>query len=152
MSDITTVWQVDESIGDWLKSKLSGGDLLTGHDLETSILISLFTDRQARDDDMIEDFDRRGWWGDYESEYLIGSRLWLLRRQKLTTKVAIKAEDYAKEALEWLIKDGVASFIDVSAQIIHPATLILTISYQQPSKKKQSVKYSWVWGDVTNAI
>ncbi|CNE42082.1 phage GP46 family protein [Yersinia kristensenii] len=141
-TDIKTVWEVDKLLGDW---QTGGGGLLDGNDLETAILISLFTDRLARPDDAIDSDDRRGWWGDTGSEYPIGSRLWLLRREKLTTKVALKAEDYAAEALAWLINDGVVTAISANAQIIYPNRLNLLISYQQPAKTQASVKFSWVW-------
>lgn len=141
-TDIKTVWEPDSLLGDW---KTGGGGLVDGNDLETAILISLFTDRLARADDVIDGDDRRGWWGDTGSEYPIGSRLWLLRREKLTTKVALKAEDYANEALAWLRDDGVVTAIVADAQIVYPNRLNLIISYQQPGRAQASVRYSWVW-------
>lgn len=141
-TDIKTIWEPDKLLGDW---QTGGGGLLDGNDLETAILISLFTDRLARTDDAIDSDDRRGWWGDTGSEYPIGSRLWLLRREKLTTKVALKAEDYANEALVWLLDDGVVTAISTNAQIMYPNRLNLIISYQQPAQTQASVKFSWVW-------
>ncbi|WP_337049779.1 phage GP46 family protein [Serratia fonticola] len=142
MTDITTDWRSDGTAGDW---KVTQGDLKNGSDLYTAIYISLFTDRQARDDDELDGSDRRGWWGDTNESVPIGSRLWLLRRQKLTTAVAIKAEDYADEAVSWLIDDGVVSTISTTAQIIYPRTLVLTLNYQEPGKDKANVKFAWVW-------
>ncbi len=142
MTDIKTVWDADKITGDW--SVVAGG-LETGDDLETAILLSLFTDRLARSDDSIDGSDRRGWWGDTDADYPIGSRFWLLKRQKLTTQVATKAEDYAKEALQWLIDDKVVSSITATAQIVYPTRLYLTIVYQQPSKDPVSAKFGWVW-------
>ena len=141
-TDIKTIWEPDKVLGDW---QTGGGGLQDGNDLETAILISLFTDRLARTDDDIDGDDRRGWWGDTNSEYPIGSRLWLLRRGKLTTKVALKAEDYANEALVWLLDDGVVTAISSNAQIVYPNRLNLIISYQQPTQTQASVKFSRVW-------
>ncbi|CNI29994.1 GP46 family protein [Yersinia aldovae] len=141
-TDIKTTWEPDKLLGDW---QTGGGGLLDGNDLETAILISLFTDRLARTDDVIEGDDRRGWWGDSGSAHPIGSRLWLLRREKLTTQVALKAEDYANEALVWLLDDGVVTAISTDAQIVFPNRLNLIISYQQPAQAQVSVKFSWVW-------
>ncbi|HDL7836759.1 TPA: phage GP46 family protein [Yersinia enterocolitica] len=141
-TDIKTLWEPDKLLGDW---QTGGGGLLDGDDLETAILISLFTDRLARADDAIDSDDRRGWWADTGAEYEIGSRLWLLRREKLTTKVALKAEDYANEALAWLFDDGVVTAISTNAQIVYPNRLNLIINYQQPEKAQVSVKFSWVW-------
>ncbi|EOX1684079.1 phage GP46 family protein [Yersinia enterocolitica] len=141
-TDIKTIWEPNKLLGDW---QTGGGGLLGGNDLETAILISLFTDRLARTDDGIDSDDRRGWWADTGAEYEIGSRLWLLRREKLTTKVALKAEDYANEALAWLLDDGVVTAISTNAQIVYPNRLNLIINYQQPEKAQVSVKFSWVW-------
>ncbi|MBW5810564.1 phage GP46 family protein [Yersinia kristensenii] len=146
-TDIKTVWDVDASLGDW---RAGHGGLLDGDDLHTAILLSLFTDRLARSDDDIDGDDRRGWWGDSGAASAIGSRLWLLRRQKLTTQVAIKAEDYAAEALAWLIEDAVVASISIRTQIIFPNKLLLLIDYQQPGQTQSaanhsSIKFSWVW-------
>ncbi|CNE86916.1 phage GP46 family protein [Yersinia mollaretii] len=141
-TDIKTVWDVDRSLGDW---RTGHGGLLDGDDLHTAILLSLFTDGLARVDDAIDGDDRRGWWGDTGAASPIGSRLWLLRRQKLTSQVAIKAEDYAAQALAWLTEDGVVAAISTRAERVYPNTLRLVITYQQPGKTQSSVKFSWVW-------
>jgi|SRR5471030_222887 len=142
MTDITTLWNAEQSIGDWVEAS---GDLQQGDDLETAILISLFTDRRARDDDPFDGNDRRGWWGDSGEENPIGSRLWLLKRQKLTIATANKAEDYAKEALQWLISDGVVASIMPITQIVYPKRLNLVITYQKPGMSAVSKHYFWVW-------
>lgn len=142
MTDITTLWDAQTSTGDWA---IGSGDLVSGDDLETAIYISLFTDRLARDDDDYDGTDRKGWWGDTDADYQIGSRLWLLRRQKLTTTVATSAVSYAKEALQWLIDDGVISGITVTTQIVYPSRLYMSITYQKPDLTTSTVKYYWVW-------
>ncbi len=114
MSDISTWWQVNSNKADWLQGS---GDLLAGDDLQTAIMISLFTDGVAKPDDQLDESYRRGWWGDLGNNYNIGSRLWLLDREKLTKSVASKAEDYAKESLKWLVDDGVVSFFEVPRKL-----------------------------------
>ncbi|WP_112198581.1 phage GP46 family protein [Rahnella sp. NRRL B-41462] len=142
MTDITTVWNAEQSVGDWAEAL---GDLQQGDDLETAILISLFTDRLAREDDEYDGDNRRGWWGDQDQDYSIGSRLWLLRRQKLTLTVANKAQDFAAEALKWLTDDGVVSSITPVTQIVYPNRLNLFITYQMPGQDAVSKRYFWVW-------
>ncbi len=142
MSDIASFWNVDQMNADWLKGL---GELITGYDLQTAILISLFTDRLARADDDFEDSDRRGWWGDSGEEQQLGSRLWLLRREKLTTEVARRAEEYAQEALAWLVDDGVVSATESSAQIIWPNRLNLFIRYLPPDGQWQTLRFYWIW-------
>ncbi|CAI1575091.1 Phage protein GP46 [Serratia proteamaculans] len=143
MSDISSFWDVERLAADWREGR---GDLMNGDDLQTSIIISLFTDRAARDDDDIESDDRRGWWGDADEENDIGSRLWLLRRQKLTQSVAQKAEDYSREALQWLVTDGVVSSFSVATQIVYPCRLNIVIRYQRPgSGNDTDMRFFWVW-------
>ncbi|MEQ4674049.1 phage GP46 family protein [Providencia vermicola] len=141
MSDISTWWQVDENQADWLKGS---GDVLSGDDLQSGIIISLFTDGLARSDDNIDESYRRGWWGDLGSDYNIGSRLWLLNRQKLTVSVAKQAEDYAREALKWLTDDGVVSYIEVGTQIVYPNRLNMIIRYHRPGDERD-LRFFWVW-------
>lgn len=142
MSDIRTVWVESTCEGEWM---IADGDLLTGDDLQTGMIISLFTDRQARADDDTDDSDRRGWWGDTGSDYDIGSRLWLLKRQKLTVAVARRAEDYVREALQWMKDDGVVAGVDVRAQIVWPSGLVVTIHYHHPDGASDAIRFYWVW-------
>ncbi len=141
MSDISSWWQVDANKADWLQGS---GDLLAGDDLQTAIIISLFTDGLAKADDNVDESYRRGWWGDVNENYSIGSRLWLLNRQKLTVEVARKAEDYARESLKWLIDDGVVSYIEVGTQIIYPNRLNMIIRYHRPGDESD-LRFFWVW-------
>ena len=93
-------------------------DLAPDDGLETAIILSLFTDRRAREDDPLPDGsdDRRGWWADaWAGQDPIGSRLWLLEREKDTREVVNRARDYAEEALQWLVEDGIAERIEVMA-------------------------------------
>jgi len=97
--------------------------MFISHDLKAaltrSVLISLFTWRRAADDDVLDDDDRFGWWGDSfptVADDRIGSRLWLLRRVKLTRQTQLDAEFYAREALQWLIDDGHCSAIEVLSE------------------------------------
>lgn len=85
--------------------------------LETAVLISLFSDRRATNDDPIDDInDRRGWWGDLVSTFtndMIGSRLWELMRSSTTNETMIRAQQYIEEALQWMIVDGVCANVEV---------------------------------------
>lgn len=119
MSDVALVWDAEAMAFDW---SLAGPDLALEDGLRTAVAISLFTDALARPDDVIPDGtdDRRGWWGDMPREGLardaIGSRLWLLSREKRTERTRRRAEDYAREALSWMLADGVAAAVDVAAE------------------------------------
>ena len=122
MSDIAILFK--DLAGDF---ELIEGDLALDDDgLTTAVIISLFTDRRAAPDDPLPDDgdDRRGWWADafpaIEGD-AIGSKLWLLSREKEVPAVAQRAREYAAEALQWLIDDGLATRIDVDAYFVKGA-------------------------------
>ncbi|ARK86036.1 phage GP46 family protein [Burkholderia pseudomallei] len=148
MTDTTTIWDTANSRGDW---SMSGALLTTGNDLETAVLISLFTDRIAEPDDMIPDGsnDPRGWWGDEFSTVKIGSRLWLLQRAKQTQETLQRAYDYIVEALQWMIDDGVAAKFDVYVEWTAASELgAQIIAYKQDGSTVANA-YTWAWQGVS---
>ena len=122
MADITTVWQVTRSCGDWV---VSGPDLLGGDDLSTAILISAFTDRTALPDDVIPDGsnDPRGWWGDVAQAYPIGSRLWLL-------------------------DDGVVARFDIQVEWTRRSMLGAQIIARRNDGTTQATAFAWAWNGI----
>lgn len=131
MIDIKTIWSRDLGSGDWLIPDVAGA----GSEIETAILISLFTDREALPDDAIPDGtgDPRGWIGDAGQQYKIGSRIWLLSRAKQTAETLRRASDYIAEALQWMIDDGVVTRFDVTAEWVRTSTLGAQISAHLPA-------------------
>jgi len=114
------------------------------------VIISLFTDRRAEDDDVIPDGgqERRGWWGDDFNEDAadrIGSRLWLLSREKQLSEVLNRARQYAEQALRWLIDDGVAESVDVVASIPRAGVLGLQVAIQRPSEPVIRYQFESFW-------
>lgn len=93
-----------------------------------------------------------GWWGDLDNDKPTGSRLWLLRREKLTRDVAMRAEQYAEEALAWMKNDGIARDIQATSEIVFPARLNLIIRYLPPDGDWQEFKFFWLWRQLNNAI
>lgn len=146
MSDIDTVWSNEraDNGGDYA---LAGLDLQKGSDLMTAILISLFSDRQARASDDLPDgsTNRRGWWGTSGESVELGSRLWLLDRSKLTAEVGQQAQEYAAEGLQWMIDDGVVAGFEMSTEIRLPQTLILSIKAYRTLNGTTSKNYAWTW-------
>lgn len=87
--------------------------------LRRAVVISLLSWRRAEADDPLDDAERFGWWGDSLPPVqgaLLGSRLWLLRRAKLTAETIARARSYCDEALEWLVGDGHAAAVDVTLE------------------------------------
>ena len=140
MADILISWDEAHSRGDFV---LAGQTLETGKDLQTAILISLFSDRMARPDDSIPDgTDPRGWWGDEN----IGSRLWLLSRAKQTQDTLQRAYDYIVESLQWMLDDGVVARFDVMCEWTRPSFLgAQIIAYKQDGTQLLTGKYVYAW-------
>jgi phage gp46-like protein len=124
-----------------------GGDLQTGDDLITAVLISLFTDRIANEDDEIPDGtdDPRGWWADAGERYPIGSRLWLLSREKQTNDTAMRARDYIVESLQWLIDDGVVARFDVDVAWVAPSSLGAQVVANRVDGTTVAMNFASVW-------
>ncbi|MDE1901527.1 MAG: phage GP46 family protein [Alphaproteobacteria bacterium] len=144
MTDAAIVWNTATGRGDL---QITGADLLTGNDLDTAIIISLFTDRLAHPDDVIPDGtdDPRGWWGDLDQDYQIGSRLWLLERAPASQQTLLRAQDYAAEALQWMIDDGVVAKFDIYAEWTRPGMLGMKITVYQTNGTVVAKQYDWAW-------
>jgi phage gp46-like protein len=104
------------------------GALASDDALQTAVVLSLFLDARARPDDGAEGH-RRGWVGDaFTPEDRVGSRLWLLKREKHTEETRRRAEDYANEALAWLVDAGLATSVSVTAAWVARGVLGLSVS------------------------
>lgn len=119
---------------------LSGGDLLADNGLATAVIISLCSDARAEFSDELPAgvTERRGWWGGDKD---FGSKLWLLTREKTTARTAARAREYVQKALQWLIDDGIAQSVEVTAEILNPYTLAVSASISRGSNKK----YDYLW-------
>lgn len=155
VNDIKLVWH---EFGADIRAE--SGDLLAEDDLTTAVVLSLFCDARARDDDNLPDgtSNKRGWWADTvapmpatglnqveDSQHRdkLGSRLWLLAREKQLPEVLHRAKDYAEEALQWLITDNVATAVRVTPSIIRQGWLGLDIYITLPSGENTHLSFSY---------
>lgn len=116
--------------------------------LTRAVLISLFTWRRALTDDPVDDEELFGWWGDSYpniADDRIGSRLWLLRRVKLTDATQRDAEFYANEALRWLLDDGHVIAIEISSEKVDISRLNLTVILTVPGGDRIEIKPISSW-------
>ncbi len=147
MSDVKTIFMGFEQGADYAIDALG----LTAEDgLETAVILSLFTDRQAEPGDSIPDgtADRRGWWADVFADVpadKIGSRLWLLHREKQLQSVVNRAREYAQEALSWLVEDGVAKAVRVNASIVRIGVLGIYIEVARPDATVAKYRFENFW-------
>jgi phage gp46-like protein len=128
-------------------------DIQRDEGLRTAILISLFTDRHVPEDELPSgQTHRRGWWGDMFLEIdkdEIGSKLWLLERSKQTLETESDAEEYVREALQWMIEDGIANNISVEAEFIDRGVLAIRIEIEKPQGVE---RFSLLWDQEENRI
>ena len=147
MTDIRTVF-IDMETGADLA--MAGFALDSDEGMDTAIVLSLFSDARANDDDQLPtgQTDRRGWWGDAFSGVAgdrLGSRFWLLRRSKQLQSSLNEAREYAEEALAWMVADGVAQRVEVEAYIARFEVLGLTIRIHKPDGSVFRRRYESHW-------
>lgn len=115
-----------------------------------AVIVSLFTWRRANPDDDLPGNRREGWWGDsypVVEHDRIGSRLWLLSRAKLLPDTVARAQEYAEEALKWLVDDGVATRVLVTAERQGIDRLALGIQiYRKDERDPLDLRFANVWG------
>lgn len=125
--------------------KIDIGELDDG--LEAAVLISLFSDARVTDDEMPpEEKINRGWWGDLFEESPIGSKLWLLKREKKTAQNIKRVKEYALECLQWLVDDGAASLVEVDL-VEQGEFQVLVVEISKPNQPKQIYKFNLKWNE-----
>lgn len=116
--------------------------------LARAVVISLFSDKRASEDEVPDGGTRRGWWGDTYADNKgdqIGSKLWLLQREKLTNETLMRAKEYTEESLQWLITDRVVSRIDVSVERSRADGINISVTLFKPDKNETNVRFQDVW-------
>lgn len=137
--------------GDWdLVPHASGQGLALDPTLATMVACSLFCDALVDADEAQRagTSTRRGYWADAyaATRGAWGSKLWRLDRAKPTRATAQACEVAAKEALDWMIAEGIADSIEASAVIVSGmggAALELTVRIQRPAHLV--AKYQQIW-------
>jgi phage gp46-like protein len=151
LADLALTWDPELQVADLSIIDL---DLATDRGLETAVMLSLFTDRRAEPDDRPpsgDDRDRRGWWADQFLDVegdRFGSRLWLLDRAKRLPETALRAKEYATEALAWMIADRVVASVAVEVETTASALLIAVV-LQRPGRDPTTYRFQHTWESIT---
>lgn len=114
--------------------------------LPRAVIISLFSWRRANPDDNAP--VPMGWWGDTYPTVTgdrIGSRLWLLGREKVTNDTLNRSRDYATEALQWMLDDGVAARIDITSTRSGMDEALLGIAIYQRDGSVWNMQFDEYW-------
>lgn len=125
-------------------------DLASERGLTTAVILSLFTDRRAEDDDVPpsgDPTDRRGYWADEFADVpgdKYGSRLWLLDRAKRTNDTLLLAKAYTEEALAWMLEDKVVASVVVETRY-EGAALIIAVELRRPGKDPIALRFAHTW-------
>lgn len=127
--DVKVQWDAERQCIDWV---MQDGDLVADDSLDTAIIISLFTNI--------------GWWGDALKLNRMGSKLYLLKRGRKSSQTPIitQAQDYTREALAWLVRDGLALEVKPKARWEVGAaspTLVLSIEVKLTDGSFRNFKY-----------
>ena len=147
MADLTLVWNPATGTADLA---MCGPSLKTGNDLETAIIVSLWSDQTSDPGDILPvntNSDPRGWWGDaYNAPDQIGSKLWQIFNRIRNQQTLNDARDFATKALQWLIDDGLAVSVSVSPRFYGSAGIALSITITSLSGVVN--QYSYAWGGI----
>jgi len=127
---------------------IENGDLKADNGLETASLISLFSDKRVRFEDLPPgENDQQGWWADLISEPLsdeIGSKLWTLWREgKIIDATVIEMEAILTDAFTWMIDDGIAAKVVVNAERLGQNEITGTVDITRPTGENIPLKFVW---------
>ena len=122
--------------------------------LQTAVILSLFTDRRAGPDDVLprRATDRRGWVGEeffgtgLRAGDAWGSALWLVHTGKAVPAMLEQARFAAQEALAWMVRDGIASRIEVSTSWVGARADRLAVRPSIYQPQQTSPVYDVLWG------
>ncbi|OSK27551.1 phage protein hypothetical protein [Escherichia coli M056] len=117
--------------------------------LTRAVVISLFTWRRAEPDDNAD--VPMGWWGDTWPSVQNdrqGSRLWLLRRSKLTNQLVQTARVYVRESLQWLTDDGVAARVELDIRRTGTDTLAVGIVIYRRDGAVHNIIFDDIWSEL----
>ena len=90
--------------------EFENGDFKLSESILNQILHGIFIDGRAPDSFNYE--EPRGYWGSVPEGRELGSLLWTLHREKITTETIASARDYCIDATRHLIENGQADDID----------------------------------------
>lgn len=161
-----SVWDSDRGFADWALAdpdELSNkGGLRAKAAIDTAVVLQLFTDKRIDPDHplwYLADGDRRGYWGDGIDvrddlgEGPIGSYLWLLERAPMTIRgqsAGDWAVQFANEALQTLLDQGVCARIDISSIVDEAGGKLFLIVqlFASDGSKTYDRRFDVLWNQV----
>lgn len=103
--------------------KVVRGEIVTTTGFETSLILSLFSDRRADISEVPEIELRHGWWGNLilrdilnKPLFEMGSKIWLTYQARSDQTTLNFIKNYVEEALIWLIEEQYVKNIAVTVR------------------------------------
>lgn len=93
------------------------GDFELTDALDTSLLMTFYTEQRADESEIKSPENRGGWWGNLFSDeegFQVGSKLWLLNQSTNSQNTLNKAIAYATNAFSWLTRYSYADEVNVT--------------------------------------
>jgi phage gp46-like protein len=145
---------------DWLL--LDDGTLDETEALATAMIVALGTDALASVDDILPDpdsNDRGGWWGNLDAEEIwggwdIGSKLWLLKRAKITPPEALegstvqRVENYIREAVQPFLDRRIGSRMEVFVARVRRDQINALIRLYRGPTLEIELRYQVLWSEI----
>lgn len=120
-------------------------DLATTDGLDSALMVSLFSDRRAYEDEVADPMKRRGWIGDLvarDPNDRHGSGLWIVTEQhrlEPQTEIAVRIE--AEAAVDWMREEGLitarAARVGVD-RATRRVSLLLSLEYPDGSTAQKA--------------
>jgi phage gp46-like protein len=132
--------------------------------LASSIMVAVGTDATADLDDPLPDKwfddDRRGWWGDLDTQEIwsgwpLGCRLWIFERDKITFAgykggaTSVKIIGMIDTAIQPLVDLKVISNFTIQLAAIEANRIDVLVTLIRPKKPAISMIYSYVWDEIS---
>jgi phage gp46-like protein len=142
---------------DW--QLLPNGTLDDSQALATAVCVALGTNALADEHDLLPDPDsteRCGWWGDLDAELIwngwpIGSKLWLLRRSKITPATAqqgstlVLVENYIRDAMQPFVNRRICSSFDIWVTRVDPQRIDALLRIYRGPQRPIELAYQILW-------
>ena len=126
-------------------------DLEVEGGFDTALLTALLTDRRADASQVPDPTRRRGWMGDLNNPFPIGSYWWLSDSSRRNTRTVAEFVGTTRDALQPRFVDGSAKSIEVTGQVSTGLGIALTIVIESPTGEVET-RYVAIWeltGDVS---
>lgn len=126
----------------------NGLDLGLTDTLENAVIISIGSyARKKRGTAANLEPDIGGWWGDSldENSIKLGGYIHEAFHEKLSDSTCRDIEKFIKDALKWMISDGVAKETLCSAEISDEKTISISIEIVKPAGNSEAYIYQFNW-------